>query len=95
MLRSLTTRDVFGLMHVTLVAFEIRCAHDASPPDDAAASEQNTAHTEMQSLYHCGLAALRDLNREAFVNNFDENAGVLWVQRTGCNWVHVAPRQGL
>jgi len=80
MLRSLTTRDVFGLMHITLVAFEIRCARAVSPPDDAVASdsEQAAADPKMQSLYHCGLAALRDLNREAFVNNFDENAGALW-----------------
>lgn len=76
MLRSLTTRDVFSLMHVTLAAYETRPGHGASAPDDAIAAEpqQSGNDQQMQSLYHCGLAALRALNREALVNNFDEGA---------------------
>eukprot|EP00892_Ulva_mutabilis_P007224 jgi/Ulvmu1/4874/UM020_0160.1 len=78
-LQNLTTRDVFKLMHVTLAASEIRCAHTTGRTADDALLQPNSQQTgedsRMHPLYQCGLAALRALNQEAFVSNFDDTAG--------------------
>lgn len=85
-LKNLTTRDVFNLMHVTLAASEIRCADgqdlDALPVRHDA--KQQGEDSRMRPLYQCGLAALRALNQEALVSNFDDNAGAHIDLRRGC-----------